>query len=231
MAVQLWTTTPTINDDFIIGGAGASNIDGGTGDDLILGDSITPFATGTNQSLASPVNIDNSARWTTDENPFFGDASIPHTSLFVAAVDGANQYCTVTVGAGETITIDIDFGNGSFIGGNVDTMVRLLNPNGGEITTVDDASIMLGGGGSLNPFDSYLTYTNNTASAETYTIVFGRFGGVSPFTAGQTFVANISYRRGELLDHLHDFAEVIGHFFPRIPGKREVHFVGATLVQ
>ena len=37
MAVQLWTTTPTINDDFIIGGAGASNIDGGTGLAVVQG--------------------------------------------------------------------------------------------------------------------------------------------------------------------------------------------------
>ena len=189
MTTQLWTTTPTSHDDFLIGTEGASTIDGGDGDDYMLGDSITPFTLGTNNSATSPFNIDNAAKWTTDENPFVTDPTIPHTTLYIAPTAGQKQYASVTIGAGETITIDIDFGT-SVIGGNVDTIVLLLDSIGNQVAYDDDSPFALDAG-SQSVLDSYLTYTNNTGSTQTFTIVFQQFG-TNNFTAGTDFVANIS---------------------------------------
>jgi Ca2+-binding RTX toxin-like protein len=191
MTTQLWTTTPTANDDFLIGIGGASTIDGGDGDDYMLGDSITPFGLGTNISPTSPFNIDSSSKWTTDENPFITDPTIPHTTLYVAPTAGQKQYASVTIGAGETITIDIDFGT-NVIGGNVDTMVRLLDSGGIAVADNDDSPLALDPG-TQNGWDSYLTYTNTTGSTQTFTIVFQQFGtSNNTFTADTDFIANIS---------------------------------------
>ena len=195
MTTQLWTTTPTDGDDFIIGAGGASTIDGGNGDDFILGDSTTPFTTGTTTNPAAPSNIDNSAKWSTDENPFFGDASIPHTSLYVQAVGGESQYSSVTVGAGETMTVDVDYGYEFTIGQYTDMIVTLIDSNG-TVVASSSYSADPGSGGAGSPYtaDPYLTFTNLSGSSDTYTIVFSEElnGSPAPFDGGETFVANIS---------------------------------------
>lgn len=190
MPVQLWTYTPTAGDDFLLGGGGTDTIDGGDGDDLILGDSTTPFATGTTLSEASPANIDNAARWTTEENPLIADASVPHTSLFVTTNPAHKNYSSVTVGAGETITVDIDFGN-SAIGVFTDTMIKLLD-SGSNVVASDDDFYGNAELGSPSGLDSFLTYTNNTGSSQVYTIVFQEFGDDNNFEGNENFVANIS---------------------------------------
>jgi Ca2+-binding RTX toxin-like protein len=189
MPTQLWTTTPTAADDFLIGSAGNNVIDGGSGDDYIIGDSILPFLTGTSTDPLNPANIDNSAKWTTDENPFVTDFNVPYTQLYVTAVAGQKAYSSVTIGAGETITIDIDFGIHP-IGSDADLMVILLDANGNPVANNDDHGIL--DPGSQNTWDSYLTYTNNTGSTQTFTIVFQEFGDDNNFEGGETFVADIS---------------------------------------
>jgi serralysin len=190
MPTQLWRTSGTGFDDFIIGGGGDSTINGGDGDDYIIGDSITPFGTGTSTNPLAPTNIDNSGRWTTGENPFVTDPTVPYTSLYVQTVAGSKAYSSVTVGAGETITVDVDFGWHP-IGGNTDTMVVLLDSIGNQVAIDDDFHGNYEGG-SQSTLDSFLTFTNNSGSAQTYTIVFQEFGDDNLFEGDETFVANIS---------------------------------------
>lgn len=195
MPTQLWRTTSTGGDDFIVLDGAGTSVNGGTGHDLIVGDGPPPFQFGTTNSLMSPANLDSPLYWSTIENPLFGDASMPHTSLFVRTDAGQMHYGSVTVGAGETIIIDIDFGNYTWVGDDVDVYVTLYDSTGAVLATNDDAAYFLQeGGGSVSVNDSYLVYTNETASAQTYTIGFSQYssGSSNPFTGGQTFVANIS---------------------------------------
>ncbi|HEX2804264.1 MAG TPA: calcium-binding protein [Sphingomicrobium sp.] len=195
MAIKLWTTTPTSNSDFIIAGGGNSTVDGGNGNDLILGDSVTPLTYGTTTNGDAPVSINNAAYWTTDENPFFEDASIPHTSLFVQAEGGSSQYAKVTVGAGETLTIDIDFGYDFSIGSYSDLIVTLIDSTGAVVAINDYANDFgVGGAGSVYGNDPFLTYTNWSGPTQAFTIRFSEsWNGMSvPFDGGETFVANIS---------------------------------------
>jgi len=195
MPTQLWTISPTPNDDFIVGGGGVTTVDGGEGDDFILGDSVTPFTYGTSANPASPANIDSPLFWTSDENPFFGNASIPHTSLFVDAVGGEMQYARVTVGSGQTITIDVDFGYDFNIGNWSDLIVTLVDSTGTVVASNDyisDAGV--GAAGSQYNSDPYLTFSNLSGSSQSYTIRFSENvnGMESPFDGGETFIANIS---------------------------------------
>lgn len=190
MPVQLWSTTPTAGDDFLLGGGGIDTIDGGDGDDLILGDSTTPFLTGTSINAGSPANIDSASRWTTDENPLVSDATVPHTSLFVTTNPAHKNYASVTVGAGETITIDVDFGSNQ-IGGTTDTMIKLIDSSS-TVVANDDDFYGTYEAGSSSGLDSFLTYTNNTGTSQVYTILFQEFGDDNNFEGTETFVANIS---------------------------------------
>jgi len=195
MPVQLWTLTPTVNDDFLVLGGGANTVDGDSGDDFILGDSLTPFTYGTTANPAAPANIDSPVYWSRDENPFFGDASIPHTSLYVQAVGGESQYARVTVGAGETITIDVDFGYDFNIGNYTATIVTLVDSTGTVVASnsyVPDPAT--GAAGSQYNYDPYLSFTNLSGGSQTYTIRFSENvnGMESPFDGGETFIANIS---------------------------------------
>ncbi len=190
----------TAGDDFILAvpgyGTASETLIGGDGDDYILGDSSDLFPEGTSTSFASPFNIDNAAAWTTDENPFFGNSSIPHTTLYVVADMGRAHYSSVTLDRSQTITVDIDFGSHA-IGSNTDVIVNLYNSAGILVATNGDSSLTDGGAGSTSGRDSFLTFTHIAsfgAPAETYTIEFHEapdgFDGV--FEGGDTFIANIS---------------------------------------
>jgi serralysin len=202
MPTQLWRTTHTNKDDFLIGGAGATTLKGDLGDDLILGDSITPFTYGTTHSAAGPANIDSPLHWTTEEDPLLPNTGIPHTSLYVQAEADGMQYSSVTVGDGESITIDTDFGTFTPIAGvsSVNTLVvlELLD----STDTVVATGVYASSPGSQDPgtavWDSNLAYTNTTGSAQTYTIRFSEdptidgTNDTGVFEGGETFVANIS---------------------------------------
>lgn len=195
MAIQLWTTTPTVDGDFLVLGGGADNVDADSGNDFVLGDSAAPIPFGTNNNPDFGATIDAASYWTTDENPFFGDSSIPHTSVYVQAIAGETHYSRVTVGAGETITVDIDFGYDFNIGSYTDLIVALIDSTGTVVAVNDTApDATLGGAGSQYTTDPYLTLTNSTGASQTYTIRFSENlnGMEAPFDGGETFVANIS---------------------------------------
>ena len=192
MPTQLVKFAGTADDDFILGVPGGNSIDGGDGDDFILGATNFYWVTGTSNSFDAPQNTDNDLVWTVDENPFFGNSNIPHETLYVQPSAGEMLYTSVTVGLGETITVDIDFGNNNPIGGNTDLIVTIFNSSGVQVARNDDGNVtfLTGDEGSTNTWDSLLVFT--PGSADTYTIRFSEFGDDGTFEGDETFLANIS---------------------------------------
>ncbi|MCQ0988718.1 beta strand repeat-containing protein [Jiella marina] len=179
-------------DDTIDGGGGNDTLDGGDGNDILIGDQISSLSvdeTVANNTFETALNIDDPALWSTSENPLVGDSSVPHTTLFVEATEGEFEFFSVTLGAGETITLDVDFGNNSSFGGNVDTMIRLFAPDGSIVADDDDSSTSDGGLGSTSSLDSFLTFT--ATEAGTYVFQMQQFSD-REFDAGEGFAVNVS---------------------------------------
>lgn len=143
-----------------------STIYGNAGNDLILGDGEHfwfNFNTGTNTSIGSALNIDNSANWSTATNPYI-EAAGPHTSVAIEPNAGEQRFYAVTAGAGETIAVDIDFTSGTGWGGS-DTLVDILDAEGNVLATGEVDGGDFGSFGSLDPMVSYVA-----ASAGVYYI-------------------------------------------------------------
>ena len=176
----------------IPGGAGPdSTINGAGGDDLILGDGDTLFTnyqSYSNTSLATAWNIDGSDAWSTGNNPIIESGSGPHTSIYIEPGAGERRLFTVTIGAGETIVLDVDFSHGTGWGGT-DTVIDLLASDGTLITTNDDNG---GDFGSIGSFDSRLSYTS--VAGGTYYIRVGEFGSSdgNTFEGGEQIFLNVS---------------------------------------
>ena len=187
--------------EFIIGiGIYPDNRDdvmhGNGGNDILIGDHAVFFLeTEYGTSRATAFNIDDELHWTVNDNPDLDPGAGPSTMI---AGIGQNEYAfyAVTIGAGETITLDIDWGYGSWGGDQVDTVVRLLDGSNIVLAENDDnTSNSDGGGGSHTPEtrDSYLTYT--VATAGTYYIQVGQYasgGNIAPLAAGASFALNVS---------------------------------------
>lgn len=201
--------TGTANDDFIIAYAGstgtnANSVNAGAGDDWVLGDSTDtwiPNQSYNNSSIGEAFSFDNlSSTWTTGENPMFGNAAVPHATAIVEATIGQAEYFKVNVGAGETITVDIDFATATAIGmPAADLVIELLDGSGNVLASVDDSLVSDGGlgsfpasPGSLASYDPYLVYT--AGAAATYYIRVRPFGGgqSGTFTENNTFILNLS---------------------------------------
>ncbi|WP_310468271.1 calcium-binding protein [Sphingomonas sp.] len=187
----MWTESATSGDDFLLGFSNDS-LSGGDGDDFILGDSSGQYNTGTLNSPLSPYGLDSStAPWSLDENPFIANSTTtPHTSLYVLADAGQMHFSSVTVGAGQTITIDVDFGFHP-IGSDTDVIIDLYDSLGTLIASSDDETQSLGAGGSVSAFDPYLSVTNTSGAAQTVVIRF-READNDLFEGGETFVAHVS---------------------------------------
>lgn len=158
------------------------------GNDYILGDSghiLAPFSGA--DSFATAVDIDDPLLWTVDENPMFGNGAIPHTTLYLEGEPGGTIYVSVSVAAGQTITVDIDFGDHPI--GTIEFPGVSLYDSGQNLVT-EHANPAQPDVGSASRQDPVLTFT--APAAGTYFIHFfsrdvdGRFGG------GETFLANIS---------------------------------------
>ena len=194
------TVNGTEDDDIIVNFASDLDptpdvLNGNGGRDVIFGD-FGPF-TGNpigNDSFTNATNIDSSGIWSTSANPDVGDPSIPHTTI-IDNGEGQFAYYAVTVGAGETITIDLDYGKR--FDGDFDGEIRLFDANEIEVDTnddIDDADVPLEGLGSedgTSSLDPYLTYTNDTGSSQTYYIRVEQFDD-SPIAAGGTYMLNVS---------------------------------------
>ncbi|MCB1492415.1 MAG: calcium-binding protein, partial [Rhodobiaceae bacterium] len=185
-----------------ITGATTDTINGLAGNDVIFGDHDELFvdAGAGNATIGTAIDINDETLWSTKANPDVGDTSVPYTSVLAT---GANEldYFKVTVGAGQTITVDLDYGFGPYGGPSFDSVVRLVDINGGELAYNDDSDITEGGRGS-SPItgtlsrDSYFTFTNTGGLALNYFIEVGRFNGEGlpgdVVTSGATYMLNVS---------------------------------------
>lgn len=186
--------------DFMFGdpyGGADHRIFGNSGDDVIYGDAdYFHIIHGT--SAASAFNItDGTAFWSKYENAEIRNATtVPHTSLYVAPEAGTTVWYKVTVAAGATITLDVDFGyDPTIIGGDsLDVELRILADDG--LTELAAA-----GGGFENPgdlrfqsgADPFLQHT--FVAAGVYLIQVGSdFGNANfgPFAGGEEFLLNVS---------------------------------------
>ncbi|WAP68666.1 beta strand repeat-containing protein [Jiella pelagia] len=182
----------TAENDLLIDEIGGDTvIEGGDGSDIIIGDPIGDLLvdeTVANNSFETALNIDDPALWSTSENPLVGDSTVPHTTVFVEATEGEFEFFSVTLGAGETITLDVDFGGDSPFG-DVDTEIKLHAPDGSIVADNDDSSRSDGGLGSISLLDSFLTFT--ATEAGTYVFEMQQFND-RVFSAGQRFAVNVS---------------------------------------
>src|SRR5262245_2642010 len=185
MAISyLYTGEPmngTSNDDFFIAYKGSTatdnnTINGNDGDDLVIADSSDTWIPGQsylNGSIADAFNLDTlTGTWTTAENELFGDWTIPHTTVMAEATIGQSEFYRVQIGAGQQITVDVDYGSSTPVGVPIDLVVELQDFLGNVIVVADDSLVTDGGRGSFPPvvgaassYDPYLTYTVATAGA------------------------------------------------------------------
>ncbi len=181
-------------------GTNANTVQGNDGDDLVIGDSSdlwTLSASSTNNAIGTAHNLEGiPGVWTVDENPLIQNATtIPHATAIVEATIGQREYFSVSIGAGEAITVDIDYGWGSPIGTQDDLVVDVVDGAGTVLATSSMSDFTNGGLGSSNGFfgssspDPYLTFV--APSAGTYYFVVRPEAGGN-FTTNANFIVNIS---------------------------------------
>ena len=122
-----------------------------------------------------------------EANPDVGNDSHPWVSIN-ALLNPTNDYdfYKVELQAGETITVDIDYGQSQ--GLPVDTYIRgLYNSNYGRLSSNDDTSSSSGGGGSTHGHDSYLQHTVSEAG-----IYYVEISAYSPGSQTGDYVLNLS---------------------------------------
>ena len=104
--------------DFLDGGIGGDTLEGEAGDDLIIGGLATVGSAPTgNNSFANAFDLSPIfGGWTTGENPLVADDTIPHLTIHVAPDGSGQEYFRITIGAGQTLTIDVDCGGGTLGG-------------------------------------------------------------------------------------------------------------------
>ncbi|MEP4196906.1 MAG: hypothetical protein ABJL99_14860 [Aliishimia sp.] len=194
----------TPDDDIIIaqhlngaGVPGTQILTGGAGNDVIFGDHDELFVDGStvtgNNTFGTATSIDNIQFWGQRENPDVANStSVPYTSV-LATGDGGVDYFSVTVGAGETITIDLDYGFADNNNGSFDSFISLLDAPGSILASNDDGGNSNGGFGSNSGLnrDSFLTFTNTTGASQVYAIEVSDLaaGGIA---AGLTYMLNVS---------------------------------------
>jgi len=175
-----------------ISGNGPDFLSGLGGNDVILADHHGLFtdSSASNATIATAIGIDATANWSTVTNPDVANSTLPYTSILGVGA-GAFDVFAVTVGAGQTITLDIDYGGGSLGGPPFDSVVTLFGPASGnpQVAESDDAAIDQGSSSGL---DSFLSF--NAPTAGTYFIRVGQFsgGGTTAITAGATYILNVS---------------------------------------
>jgi Ca2+-binding RTX toxin-like protein len=182
----------TNGDDFMLGhpSFGANQTFSGLGgDDLLFGD-YTPFMTIAGTSSANATNVtSNSSLWSLTENPDIANATTVQHASAVMEGNGTFHWFRFDLVAGQTLTVDIDYGQ-SQIGSGTDTVVELFSADGTTIILSDDDSfISEGAGGSTSIADSLLSYAATATGA--YFIRIREFGN-SEIDIGESYIANFS---------------------------------------
>jgi len=187
----------TADADILIGLSSNSpspdTINGLGGDDVIIADHDIVFQDNSagNGTFQTAINIDFGSFWSTQPNLDVGDDSIPYTTILATGA-GEFDWFEVTVGAGETITLDMDYASGALGGPGFDSEIKLLADDGTTILEAnDDASASFGGRGSSSSLDSYLEFTNMSGTEQTYYIRVEQFND-TVIAAGNTYILNVS---------------------------------------
>lgn len=182
------------NANVIEGGGGADVMRGGEGDDRIsatgapgLGggapDVVKAQAT-TNGSIATAVNVDGGFDLLA-RSDVVNATTVPHATI-LGRTHGGVEYYAFTVGAGASVTFDID-------GAGFDTTLRVFNAAGTELAANDDNNSDNGG----DRTDSYLSYTFATGGTYFIQVAEWATGSGAGFTskapaAGQAYTLHIS---------------------------------------
>ena len=168
------------------------------GNDVLIGDSSyfygQPNPGGVD--FANATNIDLSSVWFTEENPLVANDAVPWTRVYMQGVAASGpRYFSVTVEAGQTITIDVDYGYGTTGSAvSVDSIISLYNPSQVAVASDDDSTILDGGLGSISAgggtftYDSFLVYTATVSG--TYYFTVGEFGGT--FEGDEELIFHVS---------------------------------------
>ncbi|WP_377505893.1 calcium-binding protein [Octadecabacter sp. R77987] len=185
---QQTSATGTSGDDMFLGGSIGSGIrdwDGGDGNDVMHADTASVFQNGAATTGAAQDIAAGSSGWLIRPNPETGDDAIASAMVFVQG-NGGPLYWAVSVAAGDTVTFDIDYGDGW--GGSEDTALILYDTDGTTQLALEDGSQISDGGtgstGSGGTFsnDAYLSYTFTTAGTY-YIRVTGEEGAHMPVGA------------------------------------------------
>ena len=115
-----------------------------------------------NGTFGSPQVIARS-RFKVTSNSDVGDDTIPWVKIQGGYINNGIDIFKIDLQAGETLTVDIDYGDGFSIDFN--SYVTLWNQSLSVVAENDDSAITLGGGGSSGTEDSYLTYTTSTTES------------------------------------------------------------------
>jgi Ca2+-binding RTX toxin-like protein len=198
--MPLFDTGPVINgsqfNDFLIGRYVGPNhtMNGFDGNDVLYGD-YGQFFQGLSSTIAGAANYDISALsnadlWTRQENrDILNSTTVSHMSVIPTNLTGQQGWLSVTVVAGQTITLDVDYGRDAN-NNDTDTQLIIYRSDGTTQVALNDDTAALDIG-STSLFDSNLTHT--FAEAGTYLInvrEFGNDGNV--FEANDEFMLHIS---------------------------------------
>ena len=93
-------------------------------------------------------------------NSDVGNDSIPWVKIQSGWINNGVDLFKVDVQAGETLIIDVDYGDS--YSDSLNTYVTLYNSSQNSVAENDDSLTTLGGGGSSSSGDSYISYTSTT---------------------------------------------------------------------
>jgi Ca2+-binding RTX toxin-like protein len=194
------TVNGTAENDIIVveesdSDAGGNTVNAGDGNDVVIGDHDYVFqdSGAGNATIATAINIDAGSHWSTQPNMDIFDASVPYTTVLGTGA-GELDLFAVTVGAGQTITLDLDYGEGMPGGTGTDYLIRLFDANGVEIASNDDSLGSLDPGGSAN-FDADSTrdpfLSQTLATGGTYYIQVEQYFE-NPVATDNRYLLNVS---------------------------------------
>ena len=180
MPLQFDTSTQigTIETDYLLGSENGPNftLDSGDGNDILIGDYGQFFTDNDhlrNGSIATAADIDESALWYTVPNQFIFDNGVtPYTTIHLSG-EGAAEYYAVTIGAGETITVDTD-------AAEFNTTLQIVDALGNELAGNDEGTYAGDTPDLRSPetdLSSFLSYTNTSSEAAVFFVRVGQFNG------------------------------------------------------
>lgn len=155
--------------DFMIGGGGNDVLDGGGGNDNFVAGGADPSTLDEvegNDSIATATLVARS-EFGIGPNVNVADDDIPHVVINgeIGGTNGADDvdFFQFDLKAGETLTLDIDFG----IGGadDFDSILQLFDSSDQLVRSNDNSSSTNGGDGSISDLDSILSFTASSAGS------------------------------------------------------------------